>query len=215
MYRAAGDGPIGGSTLLRDRVGILNQAAFLASYANAQESHPIFRGVAIARRVVCYPLDSPASFNIQVVPPPPDPTLTTRERFSVHPKDPICAGCHRIIDPLGFAFEHFDGMGAYRDTDNEKSVDSAVDVDTQMSFDGPYPDSNALATALSASQEVRECFARFMFRAAVGSGDSFATLGEPEFLDYWRTLPEASQGNIVETLIAYVRNPYFGTRDRL
>ncbi len=67
LYQTAGAGPVAGSTLITDRVGILNQAAFLATYANAHESHPIFRGVAIARRVACLPLDSPASFDITVV----------------------------------------------------------------------------------------------------------------------------------------------------
>ncbi len=56
LYRTRGDGPVAGSTLI-DRVGILNQAAFLARYANAHESHPVFRGVATARRVACLPLD--------------------------------------------------------------------------------------------------------------------------------------------------------------
>ena len=114
LYRTAGDGPIPGSTRLADRVGILNQAAFLASYALAHESrHPISprrrRGAA---RVACMGLDSPASFNIQVIPPAPDPTVTTRQRYDVHVKDAICAGCHDIIDPFGFSFEHYDGMGS-------------------------------------------------------------------------------------------------------
>ncbi len=212
MYKTAGSGPIAGSSSLIDRVGVLNQAAFLATYANAHESHPIFRGVAIARRVTCYSLDSPASFNLQVVPPAPDPTRTTRERFSVHPADSICAGCHDIIDPYGFSFEHFDGMGAYRDQENGKAVDSAVVVDFKSDFDGPYADSNQLALALGQSDSVRECFARFMFRAAAATGDSAATPGEKEFVGLWRAIPAAAQGNIVETLIAYLKSPTFGTR---
>jgi hypothetical protein len=212
LYQTAEAGPIDGTASLQGRVGILNQAAFLATYANAHESHPIFRGVALARRVACVGLDSPASFNLQVVPPEPDPTKTTRERFSVHPADSICAGCHDLIDPLGFAFEHFDGMGRYRDEENGKPVDSSVEVAVLSEFDGPYADSNELAVALSESATVRECFARFMFRAAVASGDSAATPGEREFIEIWRALPAAAQGNIVETLIAYVKTPDFQLR---
>jgi hypothetical protein len=193
-------------------VGILNQAAFLATYANAQESHPIFRGVAVARRVVCHALDSPASLDIQVVPPAPDPLKTTRERFSMHATDATCAGCHAVIDPLGFAFEHFDAMGRYREFDNARPVDSAVELEVATDFDGSYADSNELARALAASDTVRECFARFMFRAASATGDSAATPGEEEFIEFWHTLPEAARGNIVETLIAYVRAPSFGLR---
>jgi hypothetical protein len=212
LYRPVGSGPVADSSALSDRVGILNQAAFLATYANAQESHPIFRGVALARRVICQVLDSPASLDIEVVPPAPDPEKTTRERFSVHRADPICAGCHEVIDPLGFAFEHFDAMGRYRELDNGRPVDSAVAVAVEAGFDGPYADSNELARALATSDTVRECFARFMFRAASATGDAAATPGEKEFVDYWRTLPEAAGGSIVETLIAYVKGPGFGLR---
>jgi Protein of unknown function (DUF1592)/Protein of unknown function (DUF1588)/Protein of unknown function (DUF1595)/Protein of unknown function (DUF1587) len=212
LYRTAGDGPIPGSTRLADRVGILNQAAFLASYALAHESHPIFRGVAVAQRVTCMGLDSPASFNIQVIPPAPDPTATTRQRYDVHVRDAICAGCHDIIDPFGFSFEHYDGMGAHRALDHGKSVDSAVDVSVRRDFDGHYADSNHLAAALAGSTHVRECFTRFMFRAAVGAGDGAATPGEKEFIDAWRTTPAAMQGNIVETLISYVKGPGFTLR---
>ncbi|HET9956626.1 MAG TPA: DUF1592 domain-containing protein [Polyangiaceae bacterium] len=212
LYEVAGAGPLPGSSRLTGRIGILNQGAFLATYANAHESHPIFRGVAVTRRVVCYPLDSPASFNLQVVPPAPDPSLTTRERFSVHPRDSICAGCHDIVDPFGFSFEQFDGMGRYRERENGKQIDSAVRVAMDAEFDGPYADSNALAAALSDSEIVRECFARFMFRAASATGDSAATPGEREFVDAWRKIPEAARGNIVETLIAYVKSPSFAVR---
>jgi hypothetical protein len=215
LYRTAGSGPIPESSRLTDRVGILNQAAFLATYANAHESHPIFRGVAIARRVTCLPLDSPASFDLTVVPPTPDPTKTTRERFSVHPADSLCAGCHDIIDPFGFSFEHFDGMGAYRAEENGKDVDSSVVVSLEADYDGPYADSNALATTLSESPTVRECMARFMFRAAAATGDSAATPGEAEFIEFWRSIPAAAQGNIVETLIAYVKSPTFAVREAL
>ena len=214
LYRTAGDGPAlpSGPTLLTDRVGILNQAAFLASYALAHESHPIFRGVAIAQRVTCMGLDSPASFNIQVIPPAPDPTVTTRRRYDVHVRDSICAGCHDIIDPFGFAFEHYDGTGAYRDLDHGKAVDSAVDVSVARDFDGHYADGNELAAALAGSAHVRECFARFMFRAAAGTGDGAATPGEDEFIEAWRSAPASARGNIVETLIGTVKGPGFAVR---
>jgi hypothetical protein len=213
LYKTAGNGPLAGTTLITDRVGILNQAAFLATYANAHESHPVFRGVAIARRVVCRPLDSPASFDITVVPPVPDRTMTTRERFDAHVVDPICAGCHDIIDPFGFSFEQFDGMGEHRATENGKAVDSRVVVSGKADYDGPYADSNALATALAASPTVRECMARFMFRASAATGDSAATPGERQFIDFWRTIPAAAEGNIVETLIAYAKSQSFGVRE--
>ncbi|HEV8551347.1 MAG TPA: DUF1588 domain-containing protein [Polyangiaceae bacterium] len=214
LYQPGGSGPIPGSTLLSDRVGILNQAAFLATYANAHESHPVFRGVAIARRIACLALDSPASFNLQVVPPAPDPQKTTRERFDAHVSDPICAGCHDTIDPFGFAFELYDGIGAHRTEENGQPVDSSVVVAVvEADFDGPYADSNQLAAVMAKSPTVRECFARQMFRAAAATGDGAASPGEQDFIDYWHSLPEAAQGNMVETLIAYVKSPLFTFRE--
>ena len=98
------------------RRGILNQGAFLAVNAHAHETAPVLRGVALMRRVICQSVPSPTTLNIDVVPPIPDPSKTTRERFAVHGKDPVCAQCHNRIDALGFSFEHLDGMGRTRTT---------------------------------------------------------------------------------------------------
>jgi hypothetical protein len=103
---------------LPTRRGILGQAAFLSVYAHAHESAPIQRGVAISRRVACLDIPSPTTLAIDTTPPLPDPTQTTRERFQVHTDDPGCAQCHNIIDPFGYAFEEFDGMGRQRAMDN-------------------------------------------------------------------------------------------------
>jgi Protein of unknown function (DUF1592)/Protein of unknown function (DUF1588)/Protein of unknown function (DUF1595)/Protein of unknown function (DUF1587) len=212
LYQTGGDGPVADSSKVIDRVGILNQAAFLARYANAQESHPVFRGVAVARRVACLPLDSPTAFDIIVVPPVPDPGKTTRERFRIHSQDSLCQTCHSMIDPFGFAFEHFDGMGSFRSRENGRLVDSAVVVNQRTEFDGPYADSNRLASALAGSESVRACFARFMFRAGAATGHPAGARAEAEFLDSWRATPAAAEGNIVETLIAFVKRPTFTQR---
>jgi hypothetical protein len=212
LYRTDGQGPMPGSSALLDRVGILNQAAFLASYANAYESHPVFRGVAVARRVACIKLDSPTAFDIIVVPPVPDPTKTTRERFHVHSKDGLCQLCHSTIDPLGFSFEHFDGMGGFRSQENGRPIDSAVVVHEHRDFDGAYADSNRLASAFAESKSARTCFARFMFRAGAATGNLTGPEAEAEFLDLWERTPAAAQGNIVETLIAFVKRPTFTWR---
>jgi hypothetical protein len=218
LYKVGGNGPLGGTKQV-DRVGILNQAAFLSVYANAHESHPVLRGVAIGRRVACLDLPSPTTLNVQVVPPVPDPAKTTRQRFEIHSEDSMCATCHDVIDPFGFAFEQFDGMGAHRligedgkTKENGRDVDSSVTVATGLDFDGTYPDSNQLATALSQSEAVRTCFARFMFRAASATSDAAVKPSEDAFVEAWRAIPAAAQGNILETLVAYVKSPSFAAR---
>jgi hypothetical protein len=194
------------------RRGILNQGAFLSVYAHASETAPVLRGVAIMRRVACMPLKSPTELNIMVTPPMPDPTKTTRQRFDIHATDPLCRSCHTNIDAFGFAFEGLDGMGQVRAMDSGLPVDSTTTVTAGLDFDGNYADSNALATALAGSASVRTCAARQIFRASAGRSDSTAVGSENAFIAAWGALPDDAQGNVIETLIAFVKSDQFVKR---
>ena len=211
-----------------NRRGILNQGAFLSVYAHAHESGPVLRGVTIAKRILCLPLRSPTELNIVVVPPVPDPSKTTRERFAIHSKDAACAGCHALIDPLGFAFEQYDGMGQFRTQEvlpNQSSgppVDSHVVLASGTPIDGEYADSDELAVALAGSPAVRECFARHLFRGSIGRSDGAVFEAENAFVRYWQEawdgLPADQrgnaddQGNYRRILRALVQNPFFTQR---
>ena len=199
------------------RRGILNQGAFLSVQAHAYESSPVLRGALIARRLACIPIPDPSTLGISVVSPPSDPALTTRQRFDAHVSNPSCAGCHQTIDGFGNAFEQYDGMGALRQTENGAPVDSTTVVKVGADFDGTYPDSNALAMALAASKTVHECFARYLFRAAAArsadsAGGADTTESENAFIAEWRKLPDASRGNVVDTLSAFVSSRLFTHR---
>jgi hypothetical protein len=213
-----------GEINLATRRGILNQGAFLSVYAHASETAPVLRGVAIMRRVACMDLKSPASLMISVPPLQPDPTKTTRQRLDVHAADPGCAGCHNSIDPLGFSFEQYDGMGKHQDMDNNQPVDSRATVRLLLDFDGDYANSDELASALSKSAAVRECFARNVFRASVGRSSDDVKAAETAFIDHWKAAPApapdaahptpaaAAEGNILEALRAVVTSPNFTLR---
>ncbi len=195
------------------RRGLLNQGAFLSVYAHAHESAPVLRGVAVLRRVACLEIKSPTELNINVVPPMPDPSKSTRERYAIHATDPECAQCHNAIDAFGFSFEAFDGMGGYRTTDNGVAVETGVTVALGTDFDGTYKDSNELAAAMSQAASVQACFARNLFRAASGrSAGAEAQATEEQFLDFVKTIEAANQGNIVETVVAYVQSTLFAQR---
>ncbi len=204
-----------GRVSLPKRRGILNQGAFLSVHAHAHESSPVLRGVAIARKVVCLDIPSPASLNINVVPPVPDPSLTTRERFAAHSTDPGCAQCHSAIDPFGNPFEQFDGMGDYRDMENGRPVDSTTTIAIGADFDGSYNDSNELAEALANSPSVRSCFARQLFRAAIARSDSTIDAAEDAFVEQVEALPVEQQGDVLDTLITFVSSPIFTHRRTL
>jgi hypothetical protein len=93
-------------------------------------------------------------------PPPPDvPDLeavftgepqTMRERLAQHTADPVCASCHAVMDPPGFALEHFDALGRWRDTDNGVPVDSAAQLPDGTDIGSPA----ALRTALLSQPDV-------------------------------------------------------------
>jgi hypothetical protein len=188
------------------RLGILSQAAFLSVYAHAHESSPVARGVAVLRRLGCIHLPSPSELNIMVVPPVPDPTRTTRERFAVHTSDAACRSCHVAIDGAGFSFEHFDGMGRYRTQENGRAVDSSSSIAAGMDFAGSYASSADLVRALAQSASVRACFTRQMFRFAAARAENAP---EEAFL---AGLPQAAQGNVPETVLAFIHSPRFVER---
>jgi Protein of unknown function (DUF1592)/Protein of unknown function (DUF1588)/Protein of unknown function (DUF1595)/Protein of unknown function (DUF1587) len=194
------------------RRGILNQGAFLSVFAHAGESAPVLRGVAVLRRIGCVNVPSPTSLNIVVTPPVPDPTKTTRQRFAVHATDKVCQGCHAAIDGVGFSFEQYDAMGRARATDNGVAVDTTTVIAAGADFDGNYASSNALATALAQSPDVRACVARQLFRASVGRSDDSLAASEEAFLKVWQMQPADAQGNLVETIVAFVRSPLFAQR---
>jgi hypothetical protein len=150
------------------------------------------------------------------VPPAPDPSKTTRERFAAHAVSG-CAACHTSIDNFGFAFERFDGMGRRRldDKDNNSVVDSSVVV-AGTDFDGSYADSNALAKAMSTSSQVRECFARHVFRALAATSAAELKPAEDDFVSYWNgTLTSAgpvTDVKLIDTISAFVESPSFAYR---
>ena len=167
------------------------------------------------RRVACIPIPDPVNLNTAIVPPLPDNTKSTRERYAVHAQSDGCAGCHDQIDSYGFAFEHFDGMGQYRDTDNTP-VDSSVVV-SGTDFNGNYADSNALVKAMSTSTQVRQCFARQMYRALAATSDPALKPSEDDFVKYWDTTlsregDQVKDVYIIGTLGAFITSPSFNYR---
>jgi hypothetical protein len=209
------------------RIGILNQGAFLATFATFTDSHPIRRGVAVMRRLACISVPDPVELNINVVPPVPDPAhpQTTRQLYTVHAADAQCRPCHITpgnIDNFGFAFEHYDAMGGYRQIENVEApndtrmmlpIDSKTTVSgTGTDLDGTYDDSNALARALARSSAVRACMARQLFRASAGRSDGSVTGSEDAFVGQWRQLSAEQQASVIETLAAFVRSNIFVER---
>jgi hypothetical protein len=194
------------------RRGILNQGAFLSVFATNNGSHPVFRGVALMRRIACLETPDPGALGIVVSFPAADADKTTRERFEVHSSDPGCAGCHATIDAFGFALEGFDGMGKTRTEDNGRPIDTSVVLETGSDVDGTYADSVELLGALARSDSVRACLARQLFRSSAGRSDQSVLDAENAFVDVWQRLPAAQQDRLADVLVAFVKSPSFVER---
>ena len=150
-----------------DRAGILTQGSVLATHSRPNSSSPIHRGKLVRERLFCQDMPPPPP-GLNVQPPPLDPTLTTRERYAAHASVQPCKSCHQLIDPIGFGFERFDGIGSHRDTENGKPIDASGDILATQSTDGAFDGVKDLANRLAQSPDVQACFARQWLRFAYG-----------------------------------------------
>jgi len=192
------------------KAGLLLQPAFLAAHAQSLDDSPIQRGHFVRTRVLCQEI-SPPPPTLKVTLPPPDPTLTTRERIAAHTASDSCQGCHAQMNPIGYAFEGYDAVGHPRTTDNGKTVDTSGAL-TGTDVDGPFTGPDQLAAMLAQSRLARDCFARqwfhFAFGMSVDSASARAVLAKQA-----AGFIEGSQ-SVRDFMVALVRSDIFSTRYR-
>ncbi|MEZ4339976.1 MAG: DUF1592 domain-containing protein [Sandaracinaceae bacterium] len=149
-----------------ERAGLLTQAAILAQRALPNDGSPVRRGKLVRERFFCHELPPPPD-GLATVPPAPEPGTTTRERYRRHSEDPVCVSCHELMDPLGFTFERYDGIGRYRAADHGVPLDARAVIVATRHTDGEVDGAVELAARLAASPDVEECFVRQMWRFAL------------------------------------------------
>jgi len=110
-----------------DRRGILGHASILTLTSEAERTSPVLRGKWVMEVLLGTPPPAPPP-NVPTLDATPDADggrmRTVRERMEEHRKNPACMSCHRMIDPIGLALEHFDVAGAWRIKDNGMPVDA-------------------------------------------------------------------------------------------
>lgn len=151
------------------RMGLFTQAAFLTVSGAAIGSNPVKRGHKIYSTLLCKDVPPPSGIDVPA-PAPPSSGGTTRDRYAEHGKSP-CASCHTEIDPLGFAFEHYDGIGRYRTLDNGLPVDASA----TYTLDGKaidYANATELMQQFAQSREVSDCVAKQWLRYGLGRDES-------------------------------------------
>ncbi len=166
------------------RAGILAQASFVALHSPSGRTSPTGRGKALRENILC-----------QAVPPPPgnvdfkfvqdtsNPVYkTTRDRLTAHRSEAMCAGCHKITDPIGLALENFDSAGGYRTEENGAKIDTSGDL-SGVKFDGPV----GLAKVLHDDPALTSCVAKRVFSYGAGRaplpGEAEFALVQKKFTD--------------------------------
>jgi hypothetical protein len=188
----------------RSRMGYFLEVPFLLVTGTDEESNPIQRGNALSRDVLCMALVPPIVDSNPL--PAPVPEQTTRERVTAFTAG-CGSGCHSVyIDPLGFAFESFDGMGRERTTDNGKPVDTSASYPFS---DGPqsYEDAQELMEILADNTQAHTCYAKKL--ASYGLQRDIVASDLPLL----EGLAGISQGESLSAMvIALVRDPAFRSR---
>ncbi|HKO50971.1 MAG TPA: DUF1592 domain-containing protein [Polyangiaceae bacterium] len=152
------------------RAGLLTQAAFLAAHAKEIATDPVSRGKFVRERIFCQGLPPPPP-ELVIAAPEITPGTTTRERFKQHESEALCAGCHKLIDPMGLAFENFDAIGQWREQEQGQPIDVSgelTNTDVTGAFVGVVP----MTAKLAQSKQVATCFVRQWFRFAFGRAES-------------------------------------------
>ena len=121
-----------------ERGGVLTHGSILTITSNPNRTSPVKRGKWILENILG-----------KGVPPPPAGvealeegdakrlSESLRERMEQHRAKPICASCHQLMDPIGFGFENFDAVGAWRDLDGEFPINSSGTLVSGKSFQSP------------------------------------------------------------------------------
>jgi hypothetical protein len=153
------------------RAGLLTQAGLMATLAHDNRTSFILRGKMVREALFCTsPLTPPADVPAE---PKLDAMASAKARSEAHRKDPACASCHELFDPLGFAFEIYDATGRYRSSDGAGPIDSKVTLTHTQGLDGKTADSAVeLARLLAGADEVRDCVARQWMRFGLGRDDA-------------------------------------------
>jgi hypothetical protein len=150
------------------RGGLLSQGSILTVTSYATRTSPVIRGKWILTNILGTP------------PPPPPPNvpalqeagetgkiLTVRERLAAHRANAACAGCHKLMDPIGFSLENFDAVGRWRSAENGTPVDAAGGLPDGSTFTGVAGLKNAL---LARPELFVSTAAEKMLTYAVGRG---------------------------------------------
>jgi hypothetical protein len=208
------------------RAGILGQGSFLAVTSKPAETSPTERGLFIREHFLC-----------QIVPPPPpgvnttlplvtdEKPMTNQQRLAIHLSNAACAGCHQLVDPIGFGFEKFDAIGKFRTRqvitihptfDEIKRKAKTEPTVHELDIDargfvrglktGEFTSPRQLGEILSAEPQCHRCIVKQLFRYALGRPE---TEEDRQAIDIALNRYRDSRFRLKELIIAIVTSEPF------
>jgi hypothetical protein len=119
------------------RVGLMSHASFLSLNSHPGTTSPTLRGKALREKLLCQKVPPPpGNVDFSIVQNTEDPRFkTVRQRLTAHRKDAMCAGCHRVTDPIGLSLEQFDTASQFRTMENGAPIDVSGELNGK-NFEG-------------------------------------------------------------------------------
>jgi len=191
---------------LTDRTGWYTQAPFLTQWAINNAPDSIHRGVRVNLDTLCLELGPPSGVTLPPV-PPQQASQTNRQRYEGLTNG-CGAPCHTVyINPIGFAFEDYDGIGRYRTTDNGQPVDTS----------GSYPfadgthtfkEASELMQLIASSPQAHQCWSKKLASYAL---ERDIVDSERPTVEALGAVSQASGGSLKQVMLALVQSPAFRT----
>jgi hypothetical protein len=173
-----------------ERAGLLGQALFLTLTSHPSDTSPTARGLFVREQFLCqHVADPPPGVSTNLPPLSESKPQNNRQRLGMHASDKSCAGCHNLLDPIGFGLEKFDAVGARREKaklifypldrkSKEKPRTVELDLDTSgwvagisaSSFSSP----KELGAVLARTPQCQECIVKQYFRYVAGRHETAA-----------------------------------------
>jgi hypothetical protein len=177
------------------RAGILSQASFTTLWSPSARTSATERGKALREHVLCERVPPPpGNVEFKFVDDTSNPKFrTTRERLLAHQSSPVCAGCHKLTDPIGLSLENFTAGGEFRTSENGATIDARGELNGQ-----PFVGPQGLAKAVHDDPAAVSCVAQRAFSFATG-------YTPPKDDDRWHQIEQkfaASHYDVMELLRA-------------
>jgi hypothetical protein len=173
-----------------ERAGVLGQGTFLTQTSKPGETSPTVRGYFVREHFFCHQVpDPPPGTNSNLPPLTVDRPQTNRDRLNEHMVNRTCAGCHSLMDPIGFGFEKFDAIGKRREkhllkffperrAKDRTPIVVELDLDTSGKVAGlansDFGTPRELGLILANSPECQACIVKQLFRYAYGRRETNA-----------------------------------------